>query len=83
MRVGFAIGQKRNMDALREGYVPYALSTPAMEIACAVLSDPDAVQKRIEEVKVERKKMLEALKQMKSPEEVARLRGKSVEEILG
>ena len=26
---------------------------------------------------------LEALKQMKSPEEVARLRGKSVEEILG
>ena len=53
------------MDALREGYVPYALSTPAMEIACAVLSDPDAVQKRIEEVKVERKKMLEALKQMK------------------
>ncbi|HAW13064.1 MAG TPA: histidinol-phosphate transaminase [Erysipelotrichaceae bacterium] len=65
MRVGFAIGQKKNMDALREGYVPYALSTPAMEIACAVLSDPDAVQKRIEEVKVERKKMLEALKQMK------------------
>ena len=65
MRVGFAIGQKKNMDALREGYVPYALSTPAMEIACAVLSDPDAVQKRIEEVKVERKKMLEALKKMK------------------
>ena len=65
MRVGFAIGQKKKMDALREGYVPYALSTPAMEIACAVLSDPDAVQKRIEEVKVERKKMLEALKQMK------------------
>lgn len=65
MRVGFAIGQKQNMDALREGYVPYALSTPAMEIACAILSDPGAVQNRICEIKAQRQKMLEIMKQMK------------------
>ena len=65
MRVGFAIGQKQNMDGLREGYVPYALSTPAMEIACAVLSDTGDVKRRIDEVKTERQKMLEVMKQMK------------------
>ena len=65
MRVGFAVGTKKNMDALREGYVPYALSTPAMEIACAILEDTSCIAKRIAEVKAERKNMLSIMKQMK------------------
>lgn len=65
LRVGFAIGQEKNMIPLLQEYVPYALSTTAMEIASIVLKTADKMKKNVMFIKAERDRVLTALSAMK------------------
>lgn len=62
VRTGFLIGNESVMKRLKDAFVPYALSTPAMKIASAVLAHAEEYQPVIEEIRWERERMYAAIK---------------------
>lgn len=64
VRTGFLIGNEEPMQKLKKSFVPYALSTPAMKIAIAVLHHSDEYRPVIEKICQERERMYQAMKKM-------------------
>ncbi|MGM9940396.1 MAG: histidinol-phosphate transaminase [Bulleidia sp.] len=65
LRTGFALGQEKNMVPLLQEYVPYALSTTAMETAAAVLADADRIRENVALIRAERARVYEVLSSMR------------------
>ena len=65
LRVGFLIGNPVLMKDLKENFVPYALNTLSMHIACIVLEHADEYKEHIEKIKVERERVHRALEKVK------------------
>ena len=65
LRVGFLIGSGENMKRLKAAFVPYALNSVSMKIAAAVLGYADIYRSQIEEIKNERQRVYNCLKNFK------------------
>ncbi len=61
IRLGFLISSKENMKSLKPAFVPYALNSVSMKIACIILKHADEFEKQIEEIKSEREAMYDKL----------------------
>ena len=57
IRLGFLISSVENMKPLKRNFVPYALNSVSMKIACVVLKHADVFEKQIAEIKTCRNAM--------------------------
>lgn len=61
LRVGFLIGNAKNMAELKKSFVPYALNSFSMKAACIVLRHKAYMEQYVETVRQERKRMIDAV----------------------
>ena len=61
IRLGFLISSVENMKPLKRNFVPYALNSVSMKIACVVLKHADVFEKQIAEIKTCRNAMYDKL----------------------
>lgn len=66
LRVGFLIGNPVLMKDLKENFVPYALNSLSMRIACIVLEHAKEYKVVIEMIKTERERVYSALQKVKN-----------------
>ena len=57
IRLGFLISSKENMKPLKQSFVPYALNSVSMKIACVILKHADEFQAQMKEIIAERERM--------------------------
>lgn len=62
VRVGFLISSAENMAALKSAFVPYTLNALSMKTASVVLRHMDRIRTFTEEIRSERKRMYDAVK---------------------
>lgn len=61
IRLGFLISSEENMKPLKQAFVPYALNSVSMKIACVILRHAEQFQKQIREIISERERMYAVL----------------------
>lgn len=65
VRVGYAVGRPRILDAMRASGGPYSVAGPSLALAAASLSEPrDAMRVFVDRVRVERERLAEALREL-------------------
>ena len=83
IRTGFLISNEENMAKLKKAFVPYALNTVSMKIASCVLKYHREIAALAEDVKAERERMQEALRDCRRlrifPSEANFIYGKSTD----
>ena len=61
IRLGFLISSKENMKPLKQSFVPYALNSVSMKIACVILKHADEFKAQMQEIIAERERMYAVL----------------------
>ena len=61
IRTGFLISSEKNMKALKQSFVPYALNSVSMKIASVVLRHAQEYQEQISAIKAQRRVLFDAM----------------------
>ena len=61
IRLGFLVSSEANMKPLKQAFVPYALNSVSMKIACVILKHADTFAKQISGIIAERARMYDIL----------------------